>query len=297
MFPATAGPGIKYKQEIEEETFKAVLDHLNAGAPYSHAELLSLGTLNQFKKNFADYKDVIAMKYDTVFKEADLLGPDLRIIPIQNLGKATENVINSLKAQYPEMGLQMDKRISELTEFDDPIVKFIAATKEYTNGLTEGLTAKEYIGLNKMLTAAYSETKIYDPRGLVAQINHALKADFNTVAEAPSIKVLMNDNKQVKEAYDNVVKSQGEAGGQLYVQNLINGVKGVQKELLDANDFFTKTTSTFKGPVASKIKQVDSNLFSNLGLLGVQGKYTVNPDELWSKTLKQVFRNGSKDSI
>ena len=298
VFPATAGPGMKYKQEIEEETFKAVLDHLNAGAPYSHAELLSLGTLNQFKKNFADYKDVIAMKYDTVFKEADLLGPDLKIIPIQNLGKATENVINSLKAQYPsDMGLQLDKRISELTEFDDPIVKFIAATKEYTNGLTEGLTAKEYIGLNKMLTAAYGDTKIYDPRGLVAQINHALKADFNTVAEAPSIKVLMNDNKQVKEAYDNVVKSQGESGGQLYVQNLINGVKGVQKELLDANDFFTKTTSTFKSPVASKIKQVDANLFSNLGLLGVQGKYTVNPDELWSKTLKQIFRNGSKDSI
>lgn len=297
VFPATAGPGLKYKQEIEEETFKAVLDHLNAGAPYSHAELLSLGTLNQFKKNFADYKDVIGMKYDTVFKEADLLGPDLKIIPIQNLGKATENVITSLKAQYPEMGLQMDKRISELTEFDDPIVKFIAATKDYTNGLTEGLTAKEYIGLNKMLTAAYNETKIYDPRGLVAQINHALKADFNTVAEAPSIKVLMNDNKQVKEAYDNVVKSQGETGGQMYVQNLIKGVKGVQKELLDANDFFTKTTSTFRSPVASKIKQVDANLFSNLGLLGVQGKYSVNPDELWSKTLKQVFRNGSKDAI
>ena len=298
VFPATAGPGIKYKQEIEEETFKAVLDHLNAGAPYSHAELLSLGTLNQFKKNFADYKDVIAMKYDTVFKEADLLGPDLKIIPIQNLSKATENIINSLKAQYPsDMGLQLDKRISELTEFDDPIVKFIAATKDYTNGLTEGLTAKEYIGLNKMLTAAYGETKIFDPRGLVAQVNHALKADFNTVAEASSIKVLMNDNKQVKEAYDNVVKSQGESGGQLYVQNLINGVKGVQKELLDANDFFTKTTSTFRGPVAAKIKQVDANLFSNLGLLGVQGKYSVNPDELWSKTLKQVFRNGSKDSI
>ena len=297
VFPATAGPGLKYKQEIEEETFKAVLDHLNAGAPYSHAELLSLGTLNQFKKNFAEYKDVIAMKYDTVFKEADLLGPDLRIIPTQNLNKATENIVNSLKASYPEMGLQLDKRITELTEFDDPLVKFIAATKDFTNGFTSGLTAKEYVGLNKMLTAAYNETKIYDPRGLVAQFNHALKNDFNTVAEAPSIKVLMNDNKEIKEAYENILKTQGEAGAQTYVKNLIEGVKGVQKELIEANDFFTKTTSTFRSPVAAKIKQVDANLFSNLGLLGVQGKYSVNPDELWSKTLKQVFRNGSKDAI
>ncbi len=297
VFPATAGPGLKYKQQIEEKTFEAVLDHLNAGAPYSHAELLSLGTLNQFKKNFAEYKDVIGLKYDVVFKEADLLGPDLKIIPIQNIGKATENIINSLKAQYPDMSLQMDKRVSELTEFDDSIVKFIAATKEYTNGLTEGLTAKEYVGLNKMLTAAYGSTKIYDPRGLVAQMNHALKADFNTVAEAPSIKVLINDNKQVKEAYEAVLKSQGEEGAQKYVQNLIQGIKGVQKELLDANDFFTKTTNSFRTPTAAKIKAVDSNLFSNLGLLGVQGKYTVNPDELWSKTLKQIFRNGSKDSI
>ena len=80
-----------------------------------------------------------------------------------------------------------------------------------------------------MLTAAYNQTKIYDPRGLVAQMNHALKADFNTVAEAPSIKVLINDNQQVKEAYDNVIKSQGEEGANLYVQNLVNGVKNVQK--------------------------------------------------------------------
>ena len=298
IFPATAGPGIKYKTEIEQETFKSMLDHLNAGAPYAHAELLSLGSLNQMKQNFRQYMDTIGLKYDVVFKEADLLGPEMKIIPIQNLSKATENLITSLKAQYPGMDLQMDKRVAELTEFDDPLVKFIAATKEYTNNLTEGLTAKEYVGLNKMLTAAYNQTKLYDPRGLVAQMNHALKADFNTVAEAPSIKVLMNDNKQIKEAYENVVKSQGEEGANLYVQNLIGGVKNVQKSLIDANDFFTRTIRRYqKSPVAGAIRKSDSNLFTNVGLLGVGGKYSVQPDELWSKTLKQVFRNGSKDSI
>jgi hypothetical protein len=34
-----------------------------------------------------------------------------------------------------------------------------------------------------------------------------------------------------------------------------------------------------------------------MGLMGVSGNYSVQPDELWSKTLKQVFRSGSKDSI
>lgn len=298
IFPATAGPGIKYKKQIEEETFRAMLDHLSAGAPYAHAELLSLGSLNQMKQNFRTYMDTIGLKYDVVFKEADLLGPEMKIIPIQNLSKATENLITSLTSQYPGMNLQMDKRIAELTEFDDPLVKFIAATKEYTNNLTEGLTAKEYVGLNKMLTAAYNQTKIYDPRGLVAQMNHALKADFNTVAEAPSIKVLMNDNKQIKEAYDSVIKSQGEEGANLYLQNLVKGVQNVQKSLLDANDFFTRTIRRYqKSPVAGAIRRSDANLFTNLGLLGVGGKYSVQPDELWSKTLKQVFRNGSKDSI
>ena len=203
------------------------------------------------------------------------------------------------QSRYPlDMALQLDKRITELTEFDDPLVKFIAATKDYTKNYTEGLTAKEYVGLNKMLTAAYNQTKIYDPRGLVAQMNHALKADFNTVAEAPSIKVLINDNKQVKEAYDNVAKSQGEEGANLYVQNLVSGVKNVQKSLIDANDFFTRTIRRYqKSPVAGAIRRSDTNLFTNLGLLGVGGKYSVQPDELWSKTLKQVFRNGSKDSI
>lgn len=299
IFPATAGPGIKYKKQIEEETFKAMLDHLSAGAPYAHAELLSLGSLNQMKQNFRQYMDTIGLKYDVVFKEADLLGPEMKIIPIQNLTKASENLVNSLKSQYPgDMAIQLDKRISELTEFDDPLVKFIAATKDYTKNYTEGLTAKEYVGLNKMLTAAYNQTKIYDPRGLVAQMNHALKADFNTVAEAPSIKVLINDNQQVKEAYDNVIKSQGEEGANLYVQNLVNGVKNVQKSLIDANDFFTRTIRRYqKSPVAGAIRRSDTNLFTNLGLLGVGGKYSVQPDELWSKTLKQVFRNGSKDSI
>jgi len=298
IFPATAGPGMKYKKQIEEETFRAMLDHLSAGAPYAHAELLSLGSLNQMKQNFRQYMDTIGLKYDVVFKEADLLGPEMKIIPIQNLSKATENLVTSLKSQYPDMGLQLDKRITELTEFDDPLVKFIAATKDYTRNLTEGLTAKEYVGLNKMLTAAYNQTKIYDPRGLVAQMNHALKADFNTVAEAPSLKVLMNDNKQIKEAYDNIAKSQGEEGANLYLQNLVNGVKNVQKSLLDANDFFTRTIRRYqKSPVAGAIRRSDSNLFTNLGLLGVGGKYSVQPDELWSKTLKQVFRSGSKDSI
>jgi len=297
VFPATSGPGLKYKQEIEEETFRKVLDNLNSGAPYSHAELLSLGALNQFRKNFRDYKDIINVKYDVVFKEADLLGPDLKIIPIQNLTKSTENIINSLRAQYPNYAQQADKRLFELTEFDDPLVKFIAATKDYTEGLTVGLTAKEFIGLNKMLTAAATETKIYDPRGLVAQTKFALEQDFNTIAQSPSIKVLMNDNKQVKEAYETVVKAQGEAGGQQYVQNLIKGVNNVQKTLEDANDFFTKTTSSFQTPVARKIKQSDANLFSNLGLIGRLGTYSVNPDQMWSKTLKEVFRNGSANSI
>ena len=43
------------------------------------------------------------------------------------------------------------------------------------------------------------------------------------------VKELINDNKQVKEAYENVAKSQGEEGANLNVQNLLRGDKNVQK--------------------------------------------------------------------
>ena len=297
IFPATAGPGIKYKSEIEKQTFRSMLDHLEAGAPYSHAELLSLGSLNQMKQNYRNYMDTIGVKYDVVFKEADLVGPNLKLIPMDNTKAAVEGMIDNLKAQYPAMNLGFDKSLKDITEFDDPLVKFVAAIKQYSGAFNEGLTAKEFVGLNKMLTQAYNQTKIYDPRALVGAVRNAFEADFNSIAQAPSIQALLK-NPAVKETYDELIKSQGEAGAKAYVENLIKGTQNVQKELVAANDFFSRIIRRYeKSPVARKVRTTDSTLFTNMGLMGVSGNYSVQPDELWSKTLKQVFRSGSKDSI
>lgn len=297
IFPLVAGPGQAFQRQIERETFTAMLDHLEAGAPLAHAELLGYGALKQIKNNFKQYHDMIGVKYDYVMKEADAIGAGQKVIPITNIKKTTEKIVNELNSMYPQMNFEFNKTVAQLTEFDDPLVKFVSSLKSYTDGYESGLTAKEFVGLQKMLTGAYNQTRIYDPRGLVRELRFAIEKDFNGIANPESIQSLLT-SKPFKDNYDNLVQTQGKEVADQYLQKSVQDLQSLQKSLLSANTFFTDVIRPFqKGPIQRSLEKVDKNVFENVGLLGVVGDNLIMPDELWSKSIKQIMTSGSPKSI
>lgn len=297
VFPLVAGPGKAFQTQIEKGTFRAMLDHLEAGAPLAHAELLGYGALKQIKNNFKEYHDMIGVKYDMVMKEASLIGDGAKVFPTTNVAKTTKKIADELKSMYPNLNLDFNKTTAALTEFDDPLVRFNAALRDYTNGYSAGLTAKEYVGLQKMLTGAYNQTRIYDPRSLVRELRFALEKDFNSVANPESIQSLIK-SEGFKTTYDNLLNTQGKEAADQYLQRSVKKTQDLQKSLLEANTFFTDVIRPFqKGPIQRSLEKVDKNVFANVGLMGVVGDNVIQPDELWSKSIKQIMTSGSPQSI
>ena len=295
IFPAVAGPGARNKLKIEQKTFDAMLDHLDAGAPYSHAELLGFGALQQMKNNFKQFMNSVAVQYDMVMRKAQRFG-DIKIVPTTNLKQAMERIETELKSNYPDFAKYLDNDLSEVTELGDPLIRFLRTARNnmyYDDMLTPG----QYVGLTKMMTNAYSMSKIGDPRGMIRTLDDALKLDFNSVANADNIQNVLK-TRSMKEAYDSTLEQQGQEAANQFVKDKITELNAVNDELLRANLFFTDNIRPFqKGPVTKQVRQVDANLFTNLGLQGIVGNSSILPDQYWSKAIKNIFRTGSGKSI
>ena len=197
---------------------------LDAGVPFEHAEFLSLEALGQLRRNFVKVKDAVGTKYDHVFNIADSLGPELKIIPTSTIRSVAGRIRNDLKLQYPQQFMQSDviKGI-RVTEFDDPILKFL---HQIENMGEAGITAKEYIGLNKMLTNILPNTMVQDPRGMIKSFREALRQDFNAIAGEQGVATVLK-TKAVKDQFEALVSTQGKAAGDAYVQDIVLGLRGM----------------------------------------------------------------------
>ena len=99
----------------------------------------------------------------------------------------------------------------QVTEFDDPILKFLHQIEKYEGG-AGNITLKNIFGLNKMLTNILPNTKIHDPRGMVKAFRESLRKDFNAIAGDQGVANVLK-NKGVKDQFDSLVSTQGKPAG------------------------------------------------------------------------------------
>ena len=298
VFPLIGPPRMTQRRQLYGQWYNRFLDHLDAGVPFEHAEFLSLEALGQMRRNFVKLHDAIGIKYDTVFKMADALGPELKLIPTENITTTANRIRADLKTMYPErfvdQGADLIKGI-QVTEFDDPILKFL---HQIENMGTGNITAKEYIGLNKMLTNILPNTKIHDPRGMVKAFRESLRKDFNAIAGDQGIANVLK-NRGVKEQFDSLVSTQGKAAGDKYINELVQGLKATGNELMGANKFFHDVVMPYAfTPTAKAIARTDPSIFTNMGLLGIAtGRPMVDPNMLWERTIKQIMRSPNAKAV
>ena len=302
VFPWIAGKRQKFRNNLEVQFYNNYLDNINSAVPMSHAQLLALGSVPQFRRNFQEMFNVISTKYEKVLDATKYHGlEDLKIVPTKHVGVWAEEVLKRLQAQYPQLygeAQGLTARIgaqSPVTEFDDPLVAFIKELKWLTND-TSNITAQQAVGLQKMLTKVLPSTKLEDPRSFVQALRTALEKDWASIGGGNPMQELLKTNA-VKKAYDSIVAQGGAEAGETYINKIMKGIGEVQNAQLEANSFFHNSIMPYYSPTAKNIRKVDSEIFTNLGLVGITGRATINPDEMWDKAIRSVFRSKSPMAI
>jgi hypothetical protein len=297
VFPWIGPPRQRQRREIHEQWYNNFLAKLDAGVPFEHAELLSLEAIGQMRRNFKKVKDGVGVKFNVVFDKADKIGPELRIIPTSTTRSTASRIINDLKLEYPQI-FQQPELIKlgkgQLTEFDDPIIKFLRLVEN----MDESITAKQYIRMNEMLTDVLPNTKIHDPRGLAKSIREAFRKDFNFIAGDAGVANVLK-NRAVKDQFDNLVATQGKAAGDDYVSGLTKDLRSMGDSLTDANRWFHDTVMPYSfTPTGTALKKTDPSIFTNAGLLGISaGRPTFDPNMLWESTIKQIMKSPNEKAI
>jgi len=302
VFPWIAGKRQRFRNNLEVQFYNNYLDNINASVPMSHAQLLALGSVPQFRKNFQEMFNVISTKYEKVLDATKYHGlEDLKIVPTKHVGVWADEVLKRLQAQYPNLYGEMQgltARVgaqSPVTEFDDPLVAFIKELKWLTQN-DGNITAQQAIGLQKMLTKVLPSTKLEDPRSFVQALRTALEKDWASIGGGNPMQELLKTNA-VKKSYDSIVSQGGAEAGEQYIGKIMKGIDEVQKAQLEANSFFHNSIMPYYSTTAKSIRKVDSEIFTNLGLVGITGRATINPDEMWDKAIRSVFRSKSPMAI
>lgn len=296
IFPLVAGPGARNQLKIQQQTYEAFLDALN-NAPYANAEMLGYAGIKEMRDNFARHNQSIGAMYEEIMAKAQIIGKDMQLIPTTNIKKSAEGIVETFNRMYKGMNLTGAK--TPFTELDDPMLDFMQRIKDFTGSYYrgEGITAENYIGLNRALTKAYQNTKMYDARDLLRNFKHALELDFNSATSRNNIENLLKSDS-FKKLYDTTLAEQGQEAADQLVRKTTKNLLELDTDLKATNKVFTEMIRPYiYGKTARDISKVDSKIFSNTGLMGVVGGSTINRDEAWGKAFKVILKNGSADAI
>lgn len=304
IFPAVGGPQKRARADIEKATYARMIDILDSTVPYADAQIMSYGAINQVKKNYREWNNIIDQQYLGVMRSAENLGGgNVPFIRMDNLLKEVKEIRKYYDEVVSPVGSRVeDPRIrGEIDQTMDPLLKYLKAIEDTFNYSSEAITGKQYADFHRQMKQAISLTNFENPLGIAARLDSAMKKDFNALANPESIDALLK-NSRVKEAYDQQVKDFGQEAGNKYLEDLTNDVKMLEADLLKANELFTRSVRTFKSQ-GSALKgtnifnKFDSNIFTQKGLLNIAGKQNINADKLWEDGLLNVFKNGDDASI
>lgn len=299
--------GKRQRKRVEEQTFQAMLDEVTntlGKTPIEHVGLMNYKVLPVVRKNFEQNYNMIKDNYDVVDSIALSMG-NPKFIPtkdITDMAKKLVKEFESTKAE-PFLGKQTDlpygQRVPEYgaanvkgSTFGDPLFDTLNKAQYFD----DFITPKQYAGFMQDLTKAMANSKMEDPRRLFFDLNVAAKESFNKVANPDNVQGYLGSTA-FKNEYESILESSGKEAADKFARGVQQGMKDFGDELQSANGFFSQVIQGFNTPIAKKIRNSEANVFAAKGLLNVLPMGNVATDEIWEKSIQNIFKGNSADSI
>ena len=290
----------RQRKAVEEQTFRAMLDQVLNKAPLEEQALLNFKFLPTMQQNFEKYFDSIRQNYSVVDAIAEKMG-NPKFIPTATLRAEADKFVKAMEGTRAEpfLGRTTTGRIPEYDAakvkgslFADPM--FDVANK--ARNLDEYITPTEYQGLMQDIMNAASKSEMDDYRNLFFGMKNAGIQDFNKIANPDNIQGYLA-SANFKAEFDNILNSSGEQAAAKYAQNVQKDMKAFGEELESANAYFSRITQAFNSPVAKEIRNTSANVFAVKGLMGILPMGRIQPDQMFDKTISNIFRGDSAMAI
>ena len=299
--------GKRQRKRIEEQTFRAMLDEVTktlGKVPIEHVGLMNYKFLPTMKKNFEQSFDMIRDNYDVVDKIADSMG-NPKFIPTNDLKQTATKIVKEFEASRAEpfLGKQTDlpygQRVPEYgaaknkgSLFADPLFDTVNKAQYFD----DFITPKQYQGFMQDLVNAMSDTKMKDARRLFFDMSVGAKNSFNKVANPDNVQGYLSSSA-FKAEYESILESSGKETADKFAMEIQKGMNDFGEELASANGFFSQTVQGFNTPVAKKIRNSEANVFATKGLMGVVDWGNVATDEIWEKSIQNIYKGNSAAAI
>jgi len=299
VFPFVSKIGDEALRNAEEKVGKAFLEDLMVGAPIMKTSALSVASLDQLKKNFEKYANVISSNYTALYNKADDVG-NPAVIKLTKTKEFTNDFITEYRKYFPNIdGLggnnaPIRKGVFELSDQTDPLFQLIDAIQG-TN--LKPFTFKEYAGLQRLLTKAVQQTKYFDVRRSLFSLRESLENDL-TESFGKLSKTSLLDDSTVKATYETILQTRNKQAAEDYLSKLLTDAQSLGAGLKEANTIFSRTLAFYDKSVARSLARgFDKTLFTNKQLNGITGIEEISPTKFFEVIEKNVFKSGDADAV
>jgi hypothetical protein len=307
VFPFVSKIGDQALRDAELKYGKAFLSDLAGLAPITRTSALSVASMQQFKKQFETYANLISDGYTNFMRHVDDVG-NPQFIKLDKAQAAAKEFMDEWSQQIPRLKAMSDygddaikfadyrKMVfEELSDNNDPLVQLMGYLS-YAKGDIQ-MTAKEFAGLQRLATRAIEKTNFFDARKSIFKIKDGFDMDFATSAAKIDKNVLLGDTV-VKAEYEKALAEGGQVAADRYLNSALERVSGLNQQLKLANAQFNQFLKPYeKSAVAAAIKAGDKSLFTNKQLYGIGGRESIPMEQVFTSIEKAAFKSGNPGSI
>jgi len=292
-----------FNAKLTSETYMRTLDNL-ALPPRVNLSILNFSGANQIKNEFKNVWNAIETEYGRFHQTVDKLG-NPKIIPLNNLRKTTDELIERLKLDYPEdidIFNSLTKGEAKLTDIEDPLIDYV----RYLNRLSDPgrfsntgepgfARLSDLLGLSRMQTKAYSSSKYKVVDNTIIKLRRAFELDVNSINEATNRGAVKD--KILRDEYQQLLAQEGPEAAEALIDKHVKGAALALKNLQEANAFYSRVLRPYeKSSVAKKLLSIDRKLFASKGI-DMTGVESIPIDKLFDKVIRNVLSDDSPMAI
>ena len=278
--------------QFNEDVINYYGDYLATLGPMGYSDLLGREFLDTVRTNHKNYMEILDNTYENLEK---VIAPiqDVAIVPTTHLKKYAvdlkEKILKTMPGREKLFEQAMvDPSLSKLTGLDNQMVRLALKLDNMDDFMTLG----EYQGFQRMINRGLKQGG-NDRLTLVAR-------DLQNFANVDLASVSGKNIKQIKASpsYQSELAKRSGAEKIAFEKNTEELVGKFNTRLKEANEFYSRVISPYNEGMLAKLGQkADSNLFTALGELGIAGKSSIDPSDLFRKIGNITFQSGSDRSI
>lgn len=306
VFPFVSKIGDQALRDAEVKFGKAFLKDLAGVAPITKMSALSVASLDQFKKQFEKYSNIISAGYTDFMRKVDDVG-NPAFINLKNAKARSQEFLANFEQSIPGLKGMSDYGtegtafvnyrnfvMEELSDKQDPLVQLMGYLK-YAKDMP--ITAKEFSGIQKLATKAMQQTRFKDARASIFALKEGLEDDFAESAATVTKDSLLKD-ELIKAEYDKYLAEGGQGAADRFLADRFDSVSKLNNDLKLANAQFNMFLRPYEqGAVANAIKAADRSLFTAKQLYNIGGRESISPTQLFEQIEKVAFKSGDADAI